>query len=64
MKINVYCGWTRDSVIKERPEIVKGVAFQITCIECLGSGQWNFGPPGTSGICIQCKGTGKQYVGL
>jgi DnaJ-class molecular chaperone len=64
MNINIYCGWKRDAIIKEKPNIVSDIAFQITCIECQGTGQWSFGPPGTNGTCIDCKGTGKQYVGL
>lgn len=38
---------------------------QVSCIECGGSGWWGYGPaPETNGPCIDCKGTGRVWVGL
>ena len=38
---------------------------QITCVECGGTGWWAYAayamPPGP---CVDCKGTGRVYVGL
>jgi DnaJ-class molecular chaperone len=41
------------------------IAGQVPCHECGGSGYWGFGPaPDTCGDCIDCKGTGREWVGL
>lgn len=38
---------------------------QIACLECSGTGWWAYAayamPPGP---CVDCKGTGRVYVGL
>lgn len=41
------------------------VAHRIACLECMGTGWWDFAPyvvPG--GPCVDCKGTGRVWVGL
>ena len=41
------------------------IAGQVPCHECGGSGYWGYGPiPETCGPCIDCKGTGREWVGL
>lgn len=62
-KINVYCGWYRNTVVKQRPVIKKDFVFQIKCLECGGTGTFNCEIKDEFGICISCKGTGNQYIG-
>ena len=38
---------------------------QVPCHECGGSGWWGFGPvESVNGPCADCKGTGREWVGL
>lgn len=38
---------------------------QVPCNECGGSGWWGFGPRvEETGPCVDCKGTGRVWVGL
>ena len=62
--INVYCGWFRNTVIAARPKIIGDIAFEIPCLECDGSGEWDFCPDEPTEKCVCCKGTGKQYIGI
>jgi len=63
--INIYCGWQRDTVIKVRPKILNDIVFEVLCLECNGTGLWDFLPEKVqSDMCIACKGTGRQYLGL
>lgn len=63
--INVYCGWHRDTIVKIKPIIVGEVVFEIPCLECDGTGIWNYFPEERpTHSCVVCKGTGKQYVGI
>lgn len=42
-----------------------GVAGQVSCHECFGTGYWGYGPADeTCGPCVDCKGTGLEWVGL
>lgn len=41
------------------------VAGQIACIECSGTGWWDYAPYAVAGgPCVECKGTGRVWVGL
>lgn len=41
------------------------VAALLGCIECCGTGWWDFAPYATpGGPCVDCKGTGRVWVGL
>lgn len=41
------------------------IAGRIVCRECSGTGWWGFGPiEDVNGPCIDCKGTGRVWVGL
>ena len=40
------------------------VAGRVPCHECGGSGWWGFGPEEAHGPCVDCKGTGREWVGL
>ena len=63
--VDVYCGWGRDTIVRRKAKIVGGMVLQIGCLECGGTGWWDFGPPEVEpGPCVQCKGTGKQYLGI
>ena len=35
---------------------------ECDCLECDGSGWWDYGPPGTECDCVDCKGTGRVLV--
>lgn len=57
--------------IREEPEPLLvtaapgSIAVQIGCRECFGSGWWGYGPVAeTCGPCVDCKGTGRVWVGL
>ena len=62
-KINDYCGWYRNTVVKQRPVIKKDFVFQIKCLECNGSGIFDCGIKEENETCVSCNGTGKQYIG-
>lgn len=37
----------------------------VACHECSGSGWWGYGPTEEEcGPCVDCKGTGREWVGL
>lgn len=41
------------------------VAGQVSCHECGGTGWWGYGPvEEVNGPCIDCKGTGREWLGL
>lgn len=38
---------------------------RIACLECYGTGWWDFAPYATPGApCVDCKGAGRVWVGL
>lgn len=62
-KIDVYCGWHRNTIVNQHPIIEKDFVLQIKCLECNGAGIFDCGIRKEHGRCISCKGTGKQYIG-
>ena len=62
-KINIYCGWHRNTMVRQYPHIEKEFIFTIKCLECKGTGLFDCGIEEENGICVSCKGTGEQYVG-
>nr|DAF71218.1 MAG TPA: TRYPTOPHAN RNA-BINDING ATTENUATOR PROTEIN-INHIBITORY PROTEIN REGULATION, ANTI-TRAP [Caudoviricetes sp.] len=62
-RINIYCGYHRNTIVKQQPTIEKKFALQIKCLECNGTGIFDCGIKEECGICISCKGTGNQYIG-
>lgn len=63
--ICVYCGWWRNTIIRTKPKNVGNVYFKIHCLECGGTGTWSYYPEEvTESLCVVCKGTGEQYLGL
>lgn len=63
-KVNVYCGWWRDTIVKIKPTI-KDIVLEIPCLECEGTGDWNYAEDLIGKCkCIICKGTGKQFLGI
>lgn len=62
--INIYCGFHRETIIKKK-SVVKEVTFEIDCLECDGTGEWNYAEELIGKQkCVSCKGTGVQYIGL
>ena len=60
----IVCGHRRET-LAEREVIDLGGVGEIACLECSGSGVWDFMEPEiVADQCVQCKGTGKQLVGL
>ena len=50
------------SVATFPPDAVAGL---IACHECFGTGWWGYGPTQDEcGLCIDCKGTGREWVSL
>lgn len=65
MIVDVYCGIHRANVVQKDAKIIGGVALSIPCLECGGSGIWDFFPEEIRPCpCNQCKGTGVQYLGM
>lgn len=62
-KINIYCAWYRNTIIKYKPQLIKSIFLEIPCLECNGSGMFDCEIEEQIGMCICCKGTRKQYVG-
>lgn len=63
MRINIYCGFKRDTVVKKKLRIKKNMFIYSDCLECNGTGIFDCGIPEMKGVCTQCKGTGIQYFG-
>ncbi|MDD3029846.1 MAG: hypothetical protein PHS57_06175 [Alphaproteobacteria bacterium] len=62
-RVVVYCGFLRETEVETFAEVIGGIAGRIACLECGGSGVWDFGYDGPQ-VCVSCKGTGKQYVSI
>ena len=52
-----------EGVIREVTILFPGVG-ECDCVECDGSGWWDYGPPGTEDLCVDCKGTGRILVSI
>lgn len=63
MKMNIYCGFKRDTVVKKKLHIKKNMFIYSDCLECGGTGIFDCGIPEMKGRCVQCKGTGIQCFG-
>lgn len=59
-------GFNRETIVIVNVDLSSGVAGQIACIECEGTGDWGkFMPePLTNCPCIECKGTGYIWVSV
>lgn len=65
VNVDVYCAMNNNTVVRRKAKVVEGIVLQIDCLECGGTGWWDFGPDEEEpGPCVQCKGTGKQYLGI
>ncbi len=64
--MDIYINRCQTPYCKKAPsrEDIKNGYMEVPCNECEGSGYWGFGPPGTEGDCVDCKGTGKRWVNL
>ena len=58
--------WMREGLRFENLTFEPGaIAGRVPCHECGGTGWWGYGPiPEVNGPCIDCKGTGREWVGL
>jgi hypothetical protein len=48
--------------VKRKVVILFPGVGECDCLECEGSGWWNYGPLGTECDCVDCKGTGRVLV--
>lgn len=64
MIVDVYCG-CGNTAVRVEAKIIGEVALLIPCLECDGTGIWDFFPEEIPpNPCVQCKGTGVQYLGM
>lgn len=65
VRMTIYIGMKRD---RPRSKLVEDLGFgagRIVCLECAGSGWWDYMEPEIPGFpCIDCKGTGYQLVSI
>ena len=63
--MSVYCGWYRDTEVECYVRDLECGAGQIVCLECYGTGVWDWGEPEIPAFpCVDCKGTGRQLVSV
>jgi hypothetical protein len=65
--MSIYCARNNDSVVEREVVDLDGVAGEIACLECGGTGDWTpYLPPAEPGPqpCIDCKGTGRMLVSI
>lgn len=61
--IDVYCGYYRDTIVRVRYRLVEDIVLEIDCMECGGTGIWNYFPEEFGEeACVACKGTGRQLL--
>ena len=59
----VYRGFKRETAVPVAMTLVTPEIGVIDCIECGGTGVWDFEPtPAECGPCVECKGTGRVFV--
>ena len=57
---------TQDGILFDAASFPPGAQVgQVACHECFGTGWWGYGPvEEVNGECVDCKGTGREWVGL
>jgi hypothetical protein len=61
----LYAGLHRDQEETVHVRYLDGVAGEIDCIECDGTGIWTILPPDNTPIkCTTCKATGKMLISV
>jgi hypothetical protein len=61
----VWRGFSRCTEVAATVERLSCGAGRIACIECGGTGVWDFMVPDIAASpCVECKGTGKTYVSI
>jgi hypothetical protein len=65
-QMEIFAGRMGESVGEREVKIVgDGMAGEITCLECSGTGEWSYGPtPAQCGPCLECKGTGRIPISI
>lgn len=64
----IVCGFSRMTLaprVLHKTHLIGDLGCaEILCLECKGSGWWDFMEPEIPGmLCVDCKGTGLVYVG-
>ena len=61
----IYCGRDRETEVERYVRDLGCGAGQIVCLECCGTGVWDWGEPVIPSFpCTNCKGTGRQLVSI
>lgn len=66
MKAILYVGWGRETEVEievNKCDSELGFTY-IKCLECDGSGVWDFIEYIPSDKCVDCKGTGKVLINV
>lgn len=63
--MTVYCGSLRETEVVAGVEDLGGGAGRVACLECGGSGWWDFAAPEVPPRpCVPCKGSGWELVSV
>lgn len=66
----IVCGWSRQTYAKRMVTDLGCGVGSFNCLECGGDGDWSKFHPEPETLseadkkCVNCKGTGKQYVNI
>lgn len=67
MTMTVYCALNNDTAVPRAVVSRGGVAGEIPCLECGGSGKWLIELPADEphpDYCVDCKGSGRILVSI
>ncbi len=65
MIMDIHCARNNETVVRREVKDLGAGAGQITCLECGGSGDWDFMEPEIpTEKCVPCKGSGKMLVSI
>lgn len=63
--MTIYCAKNCDTAVTRYVQHLGCGAGRIVCLECAGSGWWDYMEPEIPGYpCNDCKGTGYQLVSV
>lgn len=66
MKTVIYVGWNRNTEILvdvNENDSERGFTY-VNCLECNGTGMWDFLEYIPADECVNCKGTGKILINV